>query len=255
MRYPRVDGHAIPNVTIYAPVTVTPAAPVEIKPGSYDDAYVAPGDEVTVNLNYEANLPKGTQYSLVPPTGADADWEIAVDEETGRVIAKAPANAPSGRHSFKVIAKTPQPNSQEFEIDLNIHVDKQINGSDLSSGDGAFASLSSQSCVAAGLTVGLPLLFLIPVGLATQVNIPGLSPIVGQIQKELGKINSQAQQKLGIFDSQWADIARQLNLQSSNAGQVAAPAAGAIALVAAGLLVSDYLLKNCTPESTGLSAR
>lgn len=53
--------------------------------------------------------------------------------------------------------------------------------------------------ILAGLAVGLPLLFLIPGGLASQIKVPGLSPFIEQISSQLGKANIELLKQLGIY--------------------------------------------------------
>ncbi|HAT1472994.1 TPA: hypothetical protein I8W49_000684 [Corynebacterium striatum] len=61
--------------------------------------------------------------------------------------------------------------------------------------------------ILAGLAVGLPLLFLIPGGLASQIKVPGLSPFIEQISSQLGKANIELLKQLGIYNPA---IAKQL---------------------------------------------
>lgn len=92
---------------------------------------------------------------------------------------------------------------------------------------------------------------LIPVGLASQIDIPGLSPLMGQINGEIAKINSQIQRQIGIFDGGQAGFASQFNGVAGQAAQVGGAILGGAVAVGLGLLVADYLAKNCSPEGEG----
>ncbi|MDO5512764.1 Rib/alpha-like domain-containing protein, partial [Corynebacterium sp.] len=115
------------------------------------------------------------------------------------------------------------------------------------------SSSYSQRCAAAGVTVGLPLLFLIPLGLAAQVNMPGLSPMISQIQGQIEQTNANLQRNLGIFDPNAAQFVEQLNAMLNENGQ-AGQIIGGAALVAAGLLVSSYLHDNCVGGGSSTSS-
>ncbi|MEX3505068.1 Rib/alpha-like domain-containing protein [Corynebacterium sp. LK2510] len=129
-------------------------------------------------------------------------------------------------------------------------------GRDGSPGDSSQSSEDASSdvpatCIPAGLSVGLPLLLLIPVGLAAQVSIPGLTPMVSQISGEIANFNSRIQQQLGVFDGNQAGFASQFNAIAGQTGQVGGAVIGGAVILALGLLAADYLATNCSPEGEG----
>lgn len=87
---------------------------------------------------------------------------------------------------------------------------------------------SDGRCLATASAVALPLIFLAPLALATQVNIPGLTPLVEQAQASLAAANTELQKNLGIFNPELARL-----VHEANAGQLLG-AAGTIALALAG---------------------
>lgn len=87
---------------------------------------------------------------------------------------------------------------------------------------------SDGRCLATTSAVALPLILLAPLALATQVNIPGLTPLVEQAQASLAAANTELQKNLGIFNPELARL-----VHEANAGQLLG-AAGAIALALAG---------------------
>lgn len=114
---------------------------------------------------------------------------------------------------------------------------------------GPSSSSSDARCVQAAATVGLPLLALIPIGIATQVNIPGLSPLVADAQAQLQRINTDLQQQSGIYDEETARLIAQINAELENDGGAIGQAVGAAAVIAIGGLVGKYLYDNCVPRS------
>ena len=114
-------------------------------------------------------------------------------------------------------------------------------------------------CAPAAAGVGIPLLFLLPIGLASQMNIPGFSPLVKQvsaqidgINRQLGAQNAALQKQLGIFNGPLARQANQINvmLQKSEAGRVG----GGIALAAAGALALGLVANACSPNGGSSSS-
>lgn len=116
------------------------------------------------------------------------------------------------------------------------------------SSSGSSGSSTSDRCVQAAATVGIPLLALLPIGLATQVNIPGLSPLVADAQAQLQSFNTNLQQQSGFHDPAIAEFAAQLNAQLQQNGGVIGKAVGAAALIAIGGLVGKYLYDSCVPR-------
>ncbi|MDO5668471.1 MAG: Rib/alpha-like domain-containing protein [Corynebacterium sp.] len=116
------------------------------------------------------------------------------------------------------------------------------------SSSGSSGSSVTDRCVQAAATVGIPLLALLPIGLATQVNIPGLSPLVADAQSQLQNFNTDLQQQAGIHDPATANFMNQVNAELQKHGGVVGKAVGAAALIAIGGLVGKYLYDNCVPR-------
>lgn len=96
------------------------------------------------------------------------------------------------------------------------------------------ANGSSAGCIGVGLAAGLPLLFLLPVGIAANIALPGF--------EALGQFNAQIQQQLGIFNEQLA-IAAGANAEALRAG---AGVLGAVATIGLAIGAISYLATECT---------
>ena len=105
------------------------------------------------------------------------------------------------------------------------------------------SSKVGERCLATGLGVGIPLLFLIPVGLASQLNIPGLKEFVAPIDGQIQALNTQLQKQAGIFQGPLAGQAAAFDAQLKRFGINA----NTIALVAAGALAIGLIADACTP--------
>lgn len=113
--------------------------------------------------------------------------------------------------------------------------------------------IDAGKCAATAVGFGLPLLALIPLGLATQMEIPGLSDFVAQANSQVQAANTQIQQQLGLFNPQIAAQVDAVNKQLAQFGTDAATVAGGLALVAAGILAGTILYNNCSPNGGGSS--
>ncbi len=103
-------------------------------------------------------------------------------------------------------------------------------------------------CVATSVGFGLPLIALLPIGLATQIQIPGLSEFVAQANAQVQNANTQIQQQLGIFNPQLAAQVEAINGQLAQYGTDLATVAAGLALIAAGILAGTIIYDNCSPK-------
>ena len=120
---------------------------------------------------------------------------------------------------------------------------------------GAAPQLDYSRCLAAGVGFGVPLLALIPLGIATQTAIPGLSDVADQIARQLEDANAQLQQQLGILNPALAKQASEINAQLRKARLNLASVAAGLALVAAGITAGVIIYDACTPAEPGSSDR
>ena len=120
---------------------------------------------------------------------------------------------------------------------------------------GAAPQLDYSRCLAAGVGFGVPLLALIPLGIATQTAIPGLSDVADQIARQLEDANTQLQQQLGILNPALAKQASEINAQLRKARMNLASVAAGLALVAAGITAGVIIYDACTPAEPGSSDR
>ncbi|MDK8824254.1 YPDG domain-containing protein, partial [Corynebacterium coyleae] len=116
------------------------------------------------------------------------------------------------------------------------------------SGKGKTPEIDVPKCVATSVGFGLPLIALLPLGLATQIQIPGLSEFVAQANAQVQNANTQIQQQLGIFNPQLAAQVEAINGQLAQYGTDLATVAAGLALIAAGILAGTIIYDNCSPK-------
>ena len=110
-------------------------------------------------------------------------------------------------------------------------------------------------CIATSVGFGLPLLALIPIGLATQTAIPGLSPVAEQYSEQIRLANARIQQELGVFNPEIALQVEVINKQLRQFGLDVATVGAGLALIAAGILTGTIIYDNCTPGGIGSSVQ
>ena len=119
----------------------------------------------------------------------------------------------------------------------------------------ATVGIDTAKCVATSVGFGLPLIALLPIGLATQLEIPGLSDFAAQANAQIQNANTQIQQQLGIFNPQLATQVDAINAKLGQYGTDLATVAGGLALIAAGILAGTIIYDNCSPNGGGSSVK
>jgi len=119
----------------------------------------------------------------------------------------------------------------------------------------AQVGIDTGKCVATSLGFGLPLLALIPLGLATQMEIPGLTNVVADANAQLQAANTRIQQQLGLFNPEIAAQVDAANKQLAAFGTDLGTVAAGLALIAAGILAGTLIYDNCSPNGGGSSVK
>ena len=246
-----------PGKDVDGPITVTIEDPdldggkteVEIdvnghKKGRDDNGSGASDDKTTVSPGKSTVTPngKGQNVGKVDQGNSDKKGELTgelVDKDgnlikgakvtidkDGNIIVSVPEGTPAGE--AWVVVKEDGKEIDRFKIQIGETID-------------------TGKCVATSVGFGLPLIALLPLGLATQIEIPGLSDFAAQANAQIQNANTQLQQQLGIFNPQLAAQVEGLNKQLGQYGTDIATVAGGLALIAAGILAGTIIYDNCTP--------
>ncbi len=191
-------------------------------------------------------LPEGATAELVDKDGnkiAGSKVEIGKD---GSVKVTVPANAPLGGANVVFKDKDGKALADKGGKTLQVPVtivkgDKVRNWDQLSQDQ-------KGRCLASSIGgVGLPLLLLIPIGLAATTGVPGLEPAIKQFNAQIEAANIQIQQQLGIYNPQLAAQAAQVNAQLKEFGMNMVTGAAVLVLIPALIAGSVLTAKNCTP--------
>ena len=233
----------------------------------YEDGSGKPGEDVKVpapefkdNDGNPAEAPEGTEFT----PGDNAPDGVTVDENTGEITVPVPEDAKPG-DKITVPVDVTYPDGSKDTVDVPVTVGEPKDNSGSSDGGSSIPGGSSnvdwERCAPAAAGLGLPLLFLLPIGLASQMNIPGFSPLVKQvsaqidgINRQLGQKNVQLQKQLGIFNGPLAKQASQIDLMLKKVSPEAGRIGGGIALAAAGALALGLLINSCAPGAGSSSS-
>ena len=134
------------------------------------------------------------------------------------------------------------PNSAQgapVDVEVNVTATNETKGS-------SNANFKDPKCIAGLVGMASPLLLLIPLGILSQVRVPGLENLSAQVNAAIKRANDDIQRGLGIYDRDRAQTAAGLQ----GAFQVANPqmiglAGGALGAITAGLIIMDVVLRSC----------
>ena len=127
-------------------------------------------------------------------------------------------------------------------------------GNQLSSGKDQAGEGSSVDgkCIASIVGLTAPLLLLIPLGILSQVQIPGFEHVHVQLNEAMRAINDEAQRTFGIHDADRSrranSLAEQAQAAAAQAGPMIGAAAGALGAVAVALTLGDLAMRACGYE-------
>ena len=217
-----------------------------IDAGSATDKVVADGESHELDDTVK-NPTEGMTGEVIGDNGKAIDGaEVTVDPETGEISVTVPEGTKAQNATVEVKDKD---GKKVGDIDIEITEPKDNTGTGAAAGDDegdeSLSSKIGERCLATGLGAGIPLLFLIPVGLASQLNIPGLKEFVAPIDAQIQALNTQLQKQAGIFQGPLAGQAAAFDAQLKRFGLNA----GSIALIAAGALAIGLIADACTPDA------
>ena len=132
----------------------------------------------------------------------------------------------------------------EREIQINVNVESGTRVEQ----KGSSAELDGK-CIAGIVGLTAPLLLAIPLGILSQVQIPGLEGVSAQINGAIQQANDQIQRGLGIYDEDRAQRAAGIQgAFSIENPQMLGMAAGALGAISLGLLAVDGVMRACGAE-------
>ena len=213
-------------------VTVTDA---DKKP-NWDDASTTPKTPVDVpKKEGSGDVPEGSTVEVDGPGTA----ELKPD---GTITVTPSDDAKVGD---EIIVTVKDKNGKEID-----KVTVTIEGDGPTSSNGPSSKLSKEErdrCIAVSVGFGLPLIALVPLGLAMSMSIPGLTPVVEQVSNQIQRANSELQRQLGVFNPEAARMSAQLDATLRQFGLSTAQVGSALAALIIGITAAASIASACTP--------
>ena len=208
-----------------------PTAPVE-KP-DWDDASTTPNKPVEIpKKDGSGDVPEG---STVDVTEGPGTAEIGED---GTITVTPSEDAKPGD---KIVVEVKDPEGNVIDtvtVEIEQPAKKPISSSE------------REGCTESLIGFGLPLLALIPLGIASQVAIPGLENIQAQVGRQIQDANTALQNQLGIMDPRLAKAAADFQAQLRGAGANLNQVLGGLAVLAYGIAAITTIATKCGPGNT-----
>ncbi len=227
----------------YEDVAGPAGAPIYVDAPLFDDATtdVVEKNEAPQRTKFKEagnTLPEGSTVKVDRKTGA---MEIVTDPETapGNYTVDVKFIFTDGTEQTETVNITVKPADMDLGEEIAALIDSRPDDT---------PQVDREKCVQSVVNYGLPLLALLPLGLATQINIPGLKTLVDEIDAWFIANNNKLQMDLGIFDREAADYALRFNAKLREVAPYAADAAIGVTMVAMGVLAGTMIYDACTPD-------
>ena len=216
----------------------------EFEPG-YEDGSGKPGEDVKIDKpvfkdkdGNDTTAPDGTTFT----PGENTPDGVTVHED-GSITVTIPKDAKPG-DKITVPVTVTYPDGSKDNVDVTVTVEQP------NVGDRDKPEIDTGKCIASALGFGLPMIALLPLGLASQVDVPGLTPIANELSARLEQVNAQIQQQIGVYNPQMASQVAEINARLKSVGADLFTVVTSLALITAGILTGTMIYKNCVPDGT-----
>ena len=241
--YGKADKDKLPVVINNG--TYTGEITIKFPEGVKGMAVTENGDKVK-----SAGTSEGATISLSDEAKAEIQKCIAEKKAKGEQIKPGDCNIPV---KYIFVGENGMQGWDEQQLTITVNIDTSSETTKTVPTTGATAGKADVEldgkCIAGIVGLTAPLLLAIPVGILSQVQIPGLEGLSAQINAAIQDANTQIQKGLGIYDENRsataAEIQAAFNIQNPQAIGLAASALGAITL---GLLAVDGVMRACGAE-------
>ena len=208
-----------------ADLTEKPEAPA--KTPDWKDSKTTPNKPVEIP-NTGGPVKDGTTVEVTGPGTAEID-------ENGKITVTPGKDAKPGD---KIVVEVKDPEGKVVDT-VTVTVEEP-----------KISSSEREGCTESLVGFGLPLLALIPLGIASQTAIPGLQNIQAQVGRQIQDANSALQNQLGIMDPRLAKASADFQAQLRGAGANLNHVMGGIAVLAYGIAAITTIATKCGPGNT-----
>ena len=182
------------------------------------------------------NPDKDTKVSAKDEDGNDVP--VKIDDE-GKVIV-----TPGKKVDGPITVTITDPDLPGGKVEVEV----PVNGHEKGRNDNPKAT-DRKGCTESLLGFGLPLLALIPLGIATQAAIPGLQAFQAQVDQQIRDMNTALQRQLGILDPNMARAAAEFDARLKGAGANLGQVLAGLALLGYGIAAIATIASACDPSN------
>lgn len=243
------DGQPIDDpieIKIDNSIDSTPSVPPIVKT-TVDDSKVTPvkptDDEQGTGVKV-VNNDDDTKVSAKDEDGNDVP--VTIDPDTGEVKV-TPGEDVDGPITLTITDPDLKGGEKDGEVTIEVPVDSHTKGSDDNNSDSQSGGITDPKCYGTLLGFGVPMLALIPLGIAATVAIPGLEHITRPIQEQIQAANSELQKQFGLMNPQLAAEVARINEELRGVGANLVGVAAGLAILAAGVTAITITAINCAP--------
>lgn len=203
-----------------------------------------PGTGGTIIVKLPAGL---TEITIKDETGVDK----LVRQDDGSYKGVRYVITPNGDGTYTVKLISGEPIKSNVTINnITINVTESTN----TTGGGSSNKELPPECIGAIAATTLPLLLAIPLGILSQVQVPGFEAAHAQLNEAIREVNNQIQRGLGIYDDDKAGAAARADNAAAQIAPVIGAVGTAIAAIAAIAGIGYGVLVACkvvpAPESS-----
>lgn len=241
------DKPSTPPTTVTTPTTIQRGGEDPSKTGTIEIIKRNPDGSITINPPFKGGSltiegPNAGDYKIVE--NSDGTFTIIRKGGTGDV----PTN-------LKLVWKGTDSQGNNITIN-NVTINITNTKTNTNPGGGSSDNMPPE-CIAAISLLSLPLLVAIPLGILSQVQVPGFEAAHAQLNAAIREINNNIQQGLGIFNEDKAGAAARADDVASQIAPMIGAVGTAIAAIAAIAGIGYGVLKACKviPEGEGSGNR
>ena len=190
-----------------------------------------------VNVTFPENVDK-----LIFTKGEEYFEDVKITDEGVTLVPRKDLEDGTYKATYLLVGPDGQAyGEREIEINVNVESGTRVEQKGSSELDG--------KCIAGIVGLTAPLLLAIPLGILSQVQIPGLEGVSAQINAAIQDANNRIQQGLGIYNEDRAQRAAGIQgAFSIENPQMLGLAAGALGAISLGLLAVDGVMRACGAE-------
>ncbi|MGV0433048.1 YPDG domain-containing protein [Corynebacterium sp. 20_84] len=244
------DGPGKAEIGEDGTITVTPSE--DAKPG--DKVVVVVKDPKGNEIDrIEVEIKDETAPTVNPVKEGDKEITGRGDRPDERIIVTLPDSTEiktttdkDGNWTVKVPEDKPLSRGDKIEV----RDGARNKAKTVTVGEKKISSSEREGCTESLIGFGLPLLALIPLGIASQTAIPGLQDIQAQVGRQIQDANSALQNQLGIMDPRLAKAAADFDAQLKGAGTNLNQVLGGLAVLAYGIAAITTIATKCGPGNT-----